>query len=92
MSNNPRREGRRSFERGYATNPYTITYNREEWQRGYEEASREFDAAQAAQAAEDERWRYMPPSCRALDDLEQAVGAIAAEKIKALVEAMLAER
>lgn len=41
---------------------------------------------------EDDRWRYLPASYRAMDELEKDIGSESAEKVKALIEAMIQER
>ncbi|MEZ0212469.1 MAG: hypothetical protein ACAH27_05895 [Xanthobacteraceae bacterium] len=41
--------------------------------------------------AKNERYRYLPDSWRAFDDLSDVVGSEAASTVKALIEAMIAE-
>ncbi|MGX1786856.1 hypothetical protein ACWIGM_08980 [Bosea sp. NPDC055332] len=90
MSTEAYKRGRKDFDQGRTAPPET--YWSEDWigawWRGHNEAAEEY----AEKAEETERWRGLPASWRAMEDLEQTIGALAAEKVKVLVEAMLAER
>lgn len=59
---------------------------------GAEERDARERAERLAHQAEDEKWRYLPASYRAMDDLERAIGSEQAEKVKSLIDAMIAER
>lgn len=93
MATEPYKRGRKDFEQGRTAPPDTYWSEDwiEEWWRGHRAASEEFAEKADAAAEEVERWRWLPATCRAVDDLERAVGRDAAEKVKALVEAMIAE-
>lgn len=91
MGNSPYRDGQRSFRKGFSTNPYTNESYRAQWAAGYAAEEKAFSSAQEEAAAEDAKWRYLPASYRAMDELEKAVGSDDAEKIKALIEAMIEE-
>ena len=91
MSKSPHKDGRRSFERGYSHNPYTSTVNRDEWQRGYDEAKHELDLRLAHEAALLDRWSGLPESSRLFAELEETLGYDTAAKVRSLVEAMIEE-
>ena len=62
--------------------------------RRLKEVAREAEEAEAERAASEknERYRYLPASCRAFDDLVESVGDETAARIQSLIEAMIAER
>lgn len=50
---NPYKDGRSSYQSGWTNNPYKSTVNRDEWQRGFD------DAEAAAESSNTEYWdRY----------------------------------
>jgi hypothetical protein len=53
---------------------------------------REHEKREAEEAAKNERYRHLPASYRAFDELAEVIGGYHAEKVKALIEAMIAER
>jgi hypothetical protein len=93
MADSPYKRGQKDYHAGRVSPPHTYysDWYRDEWQRGYR-------AAEGAQAMTDEKegrandlYAGLPASYRAMDELERAVGGVAAEKVKALIEAMIAE-
>ena len=53
MSNNPYRAGQRSYQNCYGKNPYSDTYKRSEWQRGYDDAE---ESDNAERNVRSDRW------------------------------------
>lgn len=51
------KDGKKAYRAGYLTNPYTSTVNRDEWQRGFDDAQSEAEALQAVEAKRrDDLW------------------------------------